>query len=75
MYEKLVTSHPKRVDLWTSYADQLTRIGDISAARALYTRISTLGLQVLFRTIFSRVVCHFKTYTFPSVPIFTVKYL
>ena len=71
MYEKLVTSHPKRVDLWTSYADQLTRIGDTSAARALYTRISTLGLQVLFRTVFSRVVCLFPVCLF----FFAVTYL
>jgi len=45
MYEKLVLSHPRRTDLWSSYADQLTRSGDFNAARALYTRISTLGLQ------------------------------
>ncbi|XP_023328574.1 protein RRP5 homolog isoform X2 [Eurytemora carolleeae] len=55
MYEKLVTSHPKRVDLWTSYADQLTRIGDTSAARALYARISTLGLQAKkMKSLFGR---------------------
>eukprot|EP00088_Acartia_fossae_P015650 TRINITY_DN1860_c0_g1_i2.p1 TRINITY_DN1860_c0_g1~~TRINITY_DN1860_c0_g1_i2.p1 ORF type:complete len:1447 (+),score=367.26 TRINITY_DN1860_c0_g1_i2:45-4343(+) len=45
MYEKLVSSYPRRVDIWSSYADQLTRIGDVTATRALYTRISTLGLQ------------------------------
>jgi len=55
MYEKLVTSQPKRVDLWTSYADQLTRIGDITAARALYARISTLGLQAKkMKTLFGK---------------------
>jgi len=45
MYEKLVASYPKRIDIWSSYADQLIRIGDVAATRALYTRISTLGLQ------------------------------
>jgi len=45
MYEKLVSTYPKRNDIWRSYADQLTRIGDIPATRALYTRISTLGLK------------------------------
>ena len=47
MYEKLVVSHPKRIDLWSSYADQLVRVGDIAAARVLYNRIATLGLQVI----------------------------
>jgi len=45
MYEKLVASYPRRIDIWSSYTDQLTRIGDVNATRALYTRISTLGLQ------------------------------
>ena len=47
MYEKLVVNHPKRIDLWSSYADQLVRVGDIAAARVLYNRIATLGLQVI----------------------------
>ena len=46
MYEKLVLNHPKRIDLWSSYTDQLVRVGDISATRVLYNRIATLGLQV-----------------------------
>jgi len=45
MYEKLVLNHPKRIDLWSSYTDQLVRVGDISATRVLYNRIATLGLQ------------------------------
>merc|ERR1712098_736986 len=55
MYEKLVTTHPKRIDLWSSYADQLTRIGDVAAARALYQRIATLGLQAKkMKTLFGK---------------------
>jgi len=45
MYEKLVSTYPKRVDIWKSYTEQLTRIGDVDASRALFERISTLGLQ------------------------------
>jgi len=45
MYEKLVSTYPKRVDIWKSYAEQLTRIGDVGVTRSLYIRISTLGLQ------------------------------
>ena len=45
-YEMLVTSNPRQVVLWGSYADQVTRAGDFNAAHQLYTRISALGLQV-----------------------------
>ena len=46
MFETILGNYPKRTDLWSVYADQLVKTGDIDAARALYRRIATLGLQV-----------------------------
>jgi len=45
MFETILGNYPKRTDLWSVYVDQLVKTGDNEAARALYRRISTLGLQ------------------------------
>lgn len=45
MFETILGNYPRRTDLWSVYVDQLVKTGDHDAARALYRRISTLGLQ------------------------------
>jgi len=45
MFETILGNYPRRTDLWSVYVDQLVKTGDNDAARALYRRISTLGLQ------------------------------
>lgn len=45
MFETILGNYPRRTDLWSVYVDQLVKTGDNEAARALYRRISTLGLQ------------------------------
>lgn len=35
LFEQLVTRYPKRLDVWNVYVDQLTKLGDIAAARNL----------------------------------------
>ena len=45
MFETILANFPKRTDLWSVYADQLVKIGDLDSARALFKRMSTLDLQ------------------------------
>ena len=45
MFETILANYPKRTDLWSVYADQLVKTGDLEAARALFKRMSTLELQ------------------------------
>ena len=45
MFETILANYPKRTDLWSVYADQLVKTGDLDAARALFQRMSTLDLQ------------------------------
>jgi len=45
MFETILSNYPRRTDLWSVYADQLVKTGDIDAARALFKRMATLGLQ------------------------------
>ncbi|EJT49659.1 rRNA processing-related protein [Trichosporon asahii var. asahii CBS 2479] len=35
LFEQLVSRYPKRLDVWNVYVDQLTKLGDIAAARNL----------------------------------------
>ena len=45
MFETILANYPKRTDLWSVYADQLVKTGDLEAARALFKRMATLELQ------------------------------
>ena len=45
MFETILANYPKRTDLWSVYADQLTKTGDLDSARALFRRMATLNLQ------------------------------
>merc|ERR1712228_1129194 len=45
MFETILANYPKRTDLWSVYADQLIKTGDLDAARALFRRMATLDLQ------------------------------
>ena len=45
MFETILANYPKRTDLWSVYADQLVKTGDLDSARALFRRMSTLNLQ------------------------------
>ncbi|KAL4232346.1 Protein RRP5 [Mactra antiquata] len=39
MFENLLSTYPKRTDLWSVYIDMLTKIGDHDATRSVYNRI------------------------------------
>jgi len=45
MFETILANYPKRTDLWSVYADQLVKTGELEAGRALFRRMSTLDLQ------------------------------
>lgn len=45
VFENVLSSYPKRVDLWSIYLDQEHRIGDEDVLRALYERVRTLNLS------------------------------
>ena len=45
MFETILANYPKRTDLWSVYADQLVKTGDLDSARALFQRMATLDLQ------------------------------
>jgi len=45
IFEGLVTSYPKRLDLWNMYVDQETKAGHIDEARRLLDRMCTLNLS------------------------------
>jgi len=45
MFETILANYPRRTDLWSVYADQLVKTGDLDAARALFRRMATLDLQ------------------------------
>jgi len=45
MFETILANYPKRTDLWSVYADQLVKAGEVEATRAVYRRVATLGLQ------------------------------
>ncbi|KAK0544021.1 rRNA biogenesis protein rrp5 [Tilletia horrida] len=46
LFEKLVDSHPKKLDLWWLYTDQETKAGNVPAARSIYERVLALPLSV-----------------------------
>ncbi|EDQ93026.1 uncharacterized protein MONBRDRAFT_22367 [Monosiga brevicollis MX1] len=45
IFENVVTTHPKRVDMWNIWIDQELRIDDEDAIRALFERVVTLRLS------------------------------
>lgn len=45
VFENVLSSYPKRVDLWSQYLDQEHRVGDVAVIRALYERVTTLNLS------------------------------
>lgn len=45
MFEQLLTSYPKRVDLWTVYVDMATKAGDLAKARGILERAIQLKLS------------------------------
>lgn len=46
MFENIVSTYPKRTDVWSVYLDLVTKSGDISTARSLYNRAISLKLPV-----------------------------
>ena len=46
IFEGLVSSYPKRLDLWNMYVDQEVKAGHIEDARHLLDRMCTLNLSV-----------------------------
>ena len=38
LFEELVDRHPRRLDLWNVYIDQVAKTGDIQGVRALTDR-------------------------------------
>ncbi|OXU24575.1 hypothetical protein TSAR_003263 [Trichomalopsis sarcophagae] len=54
LFEQVLTSYPKRTDVWSSYVDSLIKSGDIEIARKVLDRAITQGLppkkmKVLFK--------------------------
>ncbi len=45
IFEKLVTTYPKRVDLWSVYLDKEQQVGDQAMLRQLYERATSLNLS------------------------------
>merc|ERR1711971_289995 len=38
MFETILANYPKRTDLWSVYADQLVKTGDLDSARVLFKK-------------------------------------
>ena len=52
LFESLITSYPKRTDLWSVYIDMLTKAGDIDSVRYVYmSGYETVGIRFTFRRI------------------------
>ena len=45
VFEGLLDSYPKRVDLWNVYIDKESKAGEFDSARALFSRLVTLKLS------------------------------
>eukprot|EP00048_Salpingoeca_helianthica_P008104 m.118546 g.118546 ORF g.118546 m.118546 type:complete len:1861 (+) comp14514_c1_seq1:75-5657(+) len=45
VFESVLANYPKRVDVWNVLLDQELRVGDATATRALFERITTLSLS------------------------------
>ena len=45
VFEGLLDSYPKRVDLWNVYADKETKAGEYDKAREIFKRVTTLKLS------------------------------
>lgn len=60
MFESLLSSYPKRVDLWSVYIDMMSKTGNISAIRlAFYLIIYSIAINTVLpfrRDIFERAV-------------------
>jgi len=46
MFEDLLSTYPKRIDIYIMYIDQETRLGDADKIRVLYERVTSLRLSV-----------------------------
>ena len=55
LLEDLIASNPKRSDLWFVYIDQEIKLGQIVAARNLYSRMTGLQLSTkTMKTVFKK---------------------
>ncbi|XP_014221009.1 protein RRP5 homolog [Trichogramma pretiosum] len=44
LFEKIISEHPKRVDIWSVYVDSLVKNGDIKNARQTLARVASTSL-------------------------------
>eukprot|EP01119_Soliformovum_irregulare_P023302 TRINITY_DN811_c0_g4_i1.p1 TRINITY_DN811_c0_g4~~TRINITY_DN811_c0_g4_i1.p1 ORF type:complete len:1886 (+),score=832.81 TRINITY_DN811_c0_g4_i1:359-5659(+) len=55
LFENLISSHPKRTDVWNVYLDMEEKEGDVSVVRKLYDRAISLKLSTKkMKTLFAR---------------------
>lgn len=47
-HQGLISSYPRRVDLWNVYIDKETKAGEIQAARGLFERLVTMKVSRSF---------------------------
>jgi len=52
MFEDLISTYPKRIDIHTIYIDQEKRLGNVEKIRALYDRVTSLHLSTKKNEIF-----------------------
>lgn len=45
IFEKIASTYPKRVDLWSVYLDKELQVGDVEVTRSLFERATSLNLS------------------------------
>lgn len=55
LFEELITSYPKKTDIWNIYVDKETKAGNIDAARRLFQRMVALkASSKVMKSIFKK---------------------
>ncbi|XP_012263941.2 protein RRP5 homolog [Athalia rosae] len=67
LFEKVLSSYPKRVDVWSAYVDSLVKSGDIPIARQVLDRASAQTLPARkMKTIFKKFITFEEKYGTPE---------
>ncbi|KAF7994681.1 hypothetical protein HCN44_004153 [Aphidius gifuensis] len=63
LFEQILTSYPKRIDVWTSFVDLLIKDNDIDAARSVLERAVVQNLQPRkMKTLFQKFISFEEKY-------------
>lgn len=55
LFEELITSYPKKTDIWNIYVDKEIKVGNLEAARHLFQRMITLKVSSkVMKSIFKK---------------------